>query len=149
MLFCGCSRLHLNRKTPTLAVLHTHMPYTTALCGLELPELPGIHQVATCLKAPRMLQLQLSGSKLTLAPMRCSGWHARPLAPDKMGLRGFRVEGSNIKLGSKASSNFGRHADSFSDFGCPVPAATILRISSGHSAIRSASASEAVWHNAR
>ena len=27
------SRLHLNRKapTPTLAVLHTHMPYTTAL----------------------------------------------------------------------------------------------------------------------
>ena len=38
------SRLHLNRTTPTLAVLHTHMPYTTALCGLELPALPMIHQ---------------------------------------------------------------------------------------------------------
>lgn len=40
------SRLHLNRKapTPTLAVLHTHMPYTTALCGLEYPKMPMIHQ---------------------------------------------------------------------------------------------------------
>ena len=43
----ACRRLHLNRKAaePTLAVLHTHMPYTTALCCLEDPSLPMIHQV--------------------------------------------------------------------------------------------------------
>lgn len=50
---CLCpSRLHLNRKATTNAVLHTHMPYTTALCGLDFPKLPMIHQVCVVRHAP-------------------------------------------------------------------------------------------------
>ena len=46
-----CRRIHLNRKAkePTLAVLHTHMPYATALCCLQDNQLPMIHQVGWCL----------------------------------------------------------------------------------------------------
>ena len=45
-----CRRIHLNRKAkePTLAVLHTHMPYATALCCLQDNQLPMIHQVGRC-----------------------------------------------------------------------------------------------------
>ncbi|KAK9819460.1 hypothetical protein WJX74_008270 [Apatococcus lobatus] len=42
------SRLHLKRPRETLAVLHTHQPWSTALALLEDPTLPMVHQ--NCLR---------------------------------------------------------------------------------------------------